>query len=246
MKTRIQLVCLWSGPVGIGFWLVGFWLIGGLIPPPRPSESAAQITHFYTHHTNGIRAGLVLTLIGATLTGPWVGVISAQLKRIEGTYSPLAYIQLGLGMLDIMAFVFPVMFMQVAAFRPNRDPSQILLLNDLAWIPFVGIWTLAAVQNLAIAGAVLSDRAQQVFPRWVGYFNVWTALLFCPGSLLYFFKSGPFAWNGALSWWFVVVVFCAWFAVMLVMTRRAILGQGLDDPEPAPRPVAAPLTATVA
>jgi len=48
------------------------------------------------------------------------------------------------------------------------------------------------------------------------------AVLFCPGSLLYFFKDGPFAWNGALSWWLVVVVFCAWFVIMFFALRSAI------------------------
>ena len=199
------------------------------MPPPRPSASAQTIQDFYQANTNGIRAGLVLTMIGGTLTAPWVAAISTQLKRIEGRYSPLSYTQLGLGMLGVLLFIFPVMVMQVAAFRPDRDPSQTLLLNDLAWIPFVGVWTCAAVQNVAIGIAVFHDKAQKVFPRWVGYFNIWTAVLFCPGSLLYFFKDGPFAWNGALSWWLVVVVFCAWFVVMFFAMRRAIHSHALEE-----------------
>jgi len=174
------------------------------MPPPRPSASAQTIQDFYQANTNGIRAGLVLTMIGGTLTAPWVAAISTQLKRIEGRYSPLSYTQLGLGMLGV-------------------------LLNDLAWIPFVGVWTCAAVQNVAIGIAVFHDKAQKVFPRWVGYFNIWTAVLFCPGSLLYFFKDGPFAWNGALSWWLVVVVFCAWFVVMFFAMRRAIHSHALEE-----------------
>jgi hypothetical protein len=227
--------CVWCGPAGILLWLIGFVALGGLIPPPRPSSSAQTIQQFYQANANGIRAGLVLTMIGGTLTAPWVAAISTQLKRIEGRYSPMSYTQLGLGMLGVLLFIFPVMTMQVAAFRPDRDPSQILLLNDLAWIPFVGVWTCAALQNVAIAVAIFHDKDEKVFPRWVGYFNVWMALLFCPGSLLYFFKDGPFAWNGALSWWLVVVAFCAWFVVMFFAMRRAIQSHALDEhttPEP--------------
>ncbi|WP_019873379.1 hypothetical protein [Sporichthya polymorpha] len=228
MRTRIQLISLYCGPIGILFWLFGFFLIGGLIPPPEPSSTAEEIAGFYRDETNGIRVGLLLTMIGSALTAPWVAVIAAQMKRIEREYSPLSMTQLGCGMLGILLFIFPVMNMQAAAFRPEREDDLILLINDIAWIPFVGVWVLASIQNLAIAGAIFMDREGAVWPRWVGYFNVWTALLFCPGSLLYFFKDGPFAWDGALSWWFVVVVFVLWFAVMLVTTRQAILNQNLD------------------
>jgi hypothetical protein len=229
VNTRTQMWSVWCGPAGILLWLIGFVFIGGLMPPPQPSWNAQTVQDFYQANTNGIRAGLVLTMIGATLTAPWVAAISTQMKRIEGRYSPMSYTQLGLGMLGVLLFIFPVMFMQAAAFRPDRDPSQILLLNDLAWIPFVGVWTCAALQNVAIAVAIFHDKEEKVFPRWVGYFNIWTAVLFCPGSLLYFFKDGPFAWNGALSWWLVVVVFCAWFVVMFFAMRRAIGTQKLEE-----------------
>jgi hypothetical protein len=236
VSTRVQMWCMWCGPAGILLWLIGFVFVGGLMPPPKPSWTGEQVQAFYQSNTNGIRAGLLITLLGATLTAPWVAAISTQMKRIEGRYSPLAYTQLGLGMLGILLFVFPVMTMQTVAFRPDRDPSQMLLLNDLAWLPFVGVWMLAALQNVAIGVAAFMDKEQQVFPRWVGYFNIWTAVLFCPGSLLYFFKEGPFAWNGALSWWFVVVVFVAWFAVMLYAMRRAIQSQA-HEAEPVREPV---------
>lgn len=229
MNTRSQMLCLWCGPLGILFWLVGFVAIGGLIPPPSPSDSAQEIQAFYRDNTDGIRVGLVMTMIGGTLTAPWVAAITTQMKRIEGQFSPMAYTQLGLGMLGVLLFIFPVMFMQVAAFRPeDRSASDLLLINDLAWIPFVGVWSCAAVQNLAIASVALKS-GQTVFPRWVGYFNLWTALLFTPGSLLYFFKDGAFAWNGAMSWWLVVVVFCLWFIVMFVVMRAAIRSQAAEE-----------------
>jgi len=229
VNTRTQMWCVWCGPAGILLWLIGFVFVGGLMPPPKPSWTAHEVQNFYQTNTNGIRAGLLITLLGATLTAPWVSAISTQLKRIEGRYSPMTYTQLGLGMLGILLFVFPVMTMQAAAFRPDREASQILLLNDVGWIPFVGVWMLAALQSVAIAVAILQDKDEKVFPRWVGYFNIWVALLECPGSLLYFFKEGPFAWNGALSWWFVVVVFCTWFAVMFFMMRRAVQSQALEE-----------------
>lgn len=228
MKTRVQMFCLWCGPAGILFWLVGFYLIGNLIPPPQPSASALQIQAFYLDNRTGIRAGLVMTMVGASLTAPWVAAISSQLKRVEGETSPLAYLQLGCGMLGILLFIFPVMFMQAAAYRPERSADLILLVNDMAWIPFDGVWSLAFIQNLAIALCVFMDKKERVFPRWFGWYNLWTILLFIPGSLLYFFTTGPFAWNGALSWWLVVVDFVFWFVITFVVVRRAIHSEGRE------------------
>jgi hypothetical protein len=107
----------------------------------------------------------------------------------------------------------------------------VLALNDLAWLPFVGIISLFMVQCAAIAACVLQGMNQTVFPRWAGYFNIWAALLLSPAVLIYFFKSGPFAWDGVLVFWIGLTVLGVWFAVMSVVLRAAILGQESDERE---------------
>lgn len=232
-NTRNQMLCLWCGPLAILLWLIGFWAFAGFLAPQDPEKSAAEIAADFDDKRDAIRFGLFLTMLGATFTGPWVAAISVQLKRIEGRYSPMAYTQLGLGMGGILLFIIPVMNLQTAAYREDRPDELVHLASDLGWMPFVGVWTMAFVQNLAIGIAILQDK-DQTLPRWVGYFNIWTALLYPPGSAIYYFKDGPFAWNGAFAWWLVVCVFCLWFAVMFVVLRKAIQQQAaLDDPEPA-------------
>ena len=228
MDTRTQMLCAWCGIAGLTLFIVGFWFIGGFVPPPSPNHGALWVQRFYMHHTDLKRVGLVLTMIAGTMTAPWVAVISTQLKRIEGHYSPLAYTQLGLGMLGVLLFLFPAMLMEAAAFRPNRDPQLILLLNDAAWLPLIGAFAPAVFQGLAIALAVFKDKQEKVFPRWLGWFNIWVVLLFLPAALIYFFKHGPFAWNGLFPFWLALSVFGAWFGVMFVMLRRAIHGQAAE------------------
>src|SRR5262245_31969983 len=102
MNARTQMLCLWCGPAALVVFVVGIWFVAGLVPPPTPHDSAQEISDLYRDNTDAIRAGLVLGIVGAALTGPWVAVISTQMKRVEGAYHPLTYVQLGLGMLGVL------------------------------------------------------------------------------------------------------------------------------------------------
>jgi hypothetical protein len=217
-----QKLCLWGGPGAMLLFIIGFVVVGGLVPPPDPSDGAAEIARFYAANRTGIRAGLALTMVAGAVTAPFVAVITIQLRRIEGDVSPFAFTQLGTGMLGVLLFSLPVMIMQAALFRPERDPQIILAIHDIGWIMLVGTYSCVFVQCLAVGACILKDRAEDVYPRWLGYFNIWVAVLFLPGSLLYFFKDGPFAWNGLFVWWIPLSVFSGWFIVMFVMTIKSL------------------------
>jgi hypothetical protein len=96
-------------------------------------------------------------------------------------------------------------------------------MNDLAWIMFLGIVSTFVVQLIVIGFAILCDRrTAPVFPRWVGYLNLWMALLFTPATVLIFFKSGPFAWDGLLVWWLPFAAFVLWFPVNTFFLLKAV------------------------
>ena len=157
------------------------------------------------------------------LYGPWTVVITVQLKRIEGRSAVMAYTQLALGAAFILVFVVPAVFWQAAAFRPLDNLEITQRLNDLAWMGFLLPVPVITVQGLAITLAILSDKSfSPVFPRWVGWFNLWAQLIFLPGVLIPFFKNGILARNGLLAFWIPVAVFTAWMIVLSVMLLRAI------------------------
>jgi hypothetical protein len=228
VNTRNQLICLWCGPVALGIFLVGFWFVAGFVPPPSPNDTALEVQRIYQDDTDAIRIGLILSMIGGGLTAPFVAAISTQMSRVEGTYKPLTYTQLGTGMLGVLLFILPIAVMQVAAFRPDRDPQEIQTLQDLAWIPFIGAYPAVWIQAIAVGLCAFSDTEGKVFPRWSGYFSLWVALGFMGSSLLYFFKTGPFAWNGVFAFWLPLSVFGAWFVVFFVILRQAILRQAAE------------------
>jgi hypothetical protein len=149
-----------------------------------------------------------------------------QLKRIEGTFSPMAYTQLSLGTVFILVFIIPVMIWFTAAFRPDGNPEIIQRLDDLGWITFLVPVTTVFVQGAAITIVILQDkRNPSIFPRWFGYFNLWAMVDFQCGALIPFFKDGPFAWNGLLSWWIPLGVFTIWMLLLSYFLLRAISAQ---------------------
>jgi len=220
MNRRSQLICAWCGPVFCLVFGIGMVPLAGFIPPPTAHDTPAQVVELYTQHHDRLVAGLVLMMASTTLIAPWVGAISTQLKRIEGSKSPLTYGQLGAGAAQIVIVLQPVLIMIVASFRPGRDPALTQALNDLAWIPFVIAFPPIAAQMAMIALAIFSHDAQRVFPRWLAYFNLWCAILLLPAMLLPFFTHGAFAWHGIFEFWLAAIVFFGWVMVMSVSLIR--------------------------
>jgi len=138
MSYRTQRICLWMAPLAMVLFTIGFVIIGGFLPPPSPSLSATEVVAFYGENTNGKRLGLAITMVAAAFTVPFVAALTVQMRRIEGPASPLAFTQLGVGTLGWVAFALPVMILEAAAFRVDRNPDALLAIHDIGWIMLVG------------------------------------------------------------------------------------------------------------
>ncbi|HEY1969860.1 MAG TPA: hypothetical protein VGH89_18040 [Pseudonocardia sp.] len=230
MNLRAQRLAAWTGPLLCLLFAIGLIGLAQFVPPPRADASLGDVVRLYSEHSDRLRAGLVLMMIGAGFVASWGSAITTQLKRIEGTHSPMTWTNLACTGANVMVVTIPVMVMIAASFRPDRNPEITQALNDLAWIMFVMVFPPVMVQELAIAIAILGNSSQTVYPRWVGYANAWCALLLVPAVLLPFFKTGVFAWHGVFEFWLAGVVFFGWVIMMTVATLGAINRQSTDSP----------------
>jgi hypothetical protein len=243
MNPKVQRICVWCGPVAMTL-LFGGLIVAGWLPPPSPHATALQVAHMYQTHTDRIRIAALMIACAGAMTAPFVAVISTQMKRIEGPSGPLSQIQLGCGMLGVLLFTIPTFFWQAAAYDPHRSAGITQALHVAGWLPFIAAIFPAIVQNFSIAGAVFTDkRANPVFPRWLGYANIWIATLFVPSGMVLFFHHGPFSWNGIFTFWLAATVFGVWACAMIVCMLKAIVQQeaeaaGSAAAAPAPVPVA--------
>jgi hypothetical protein len=86
-------------------------------------------------------------------------------------------------------------------------------------------------QLLAISLATFREKREQpVFPRWVAYVNIWSGFGVAGGSLVVFTQTGPFAWNGIIAFWLLVVAFFIWMVVMAWALLRAIAQEEATAP----------------
>jgi hypothetical protein len=234
-SRAIQKACVWAGPVMGALFVVGF-AVAGFFPPPSPNQSAAEVAAMIDRHRTGIRIGIVICLASCPLLMPFLASFTIQMRRIEGRRPILAYTQLALGALATVEFVIPYVFMLVSTYRADQHPDVTRALFDISWFFFLGVVSTFVLQ-LAIFGiAVLIDRrSRPIFPRWLGYVNLWLAITFIPASFLVFFKTGPLAWNGLLVWWVPVCSFLLWFLPNFVFLLRAIDADDDDDVMPIER-----------
>jgi hypothetical protein len=233
VRLTKQRVFVWCGPAMMVLFLLGL-LIAHWVAPPQPSETAHQIATMYRMHAGAIRVGILLSVVGATLLGPFVAVVSAQLTRIEGRLPVSSYCQLMLGGVLILEIILPLMVMATAALRPARSDDAILALNDEGWLLLAGLVTTISLELVVIGFTVLKDRrVQPVFPRWAAWFNFICAVPIGCGAFDIFSTTGPFAWNGLLAWWGAVGTFGTWLVVMTVLLLRAIAQEADEAHAPA-------------
>jgi hypothetical protein len=232
VSRRIQKACIWAGPAMGVLFVVGF-AVAGFFPPPSPNKTAADAAAMIDEHRTAIRIGIAICLASCPLLMPFLASFTIQMKRIEGARPIMAYTQLALGALATIEFVIPYVFMLVSTYRPDQSPDVTRALYDIGWFFFLGVVSTFVLQLVLFGVAVLIDRREKpIFPRWLGYVNVWLAIMFAPASLLVFFKTGPLAWNGLLVWWVPVFAFLVWFLPNFVCLLRAV---DADDGETSGR-----------
>ena len=225
----VQRACIWAGPVMGVLFVLGF-VVAGFFPPPSPNQSPAEVAAMIDADRTAIRIGIVICLASCTLLMPFFTAFTIQMLRIERSRPILAYTQLALGALATVEFVIPYVFMLVSTYREGQDPGVTQALFDISWFFFLGVISTFVLQLAIFGVAVLTDaRAEPIFPRWLGYLNLWLSLMFTPASFLVFFKTGPLAWNGAFVWWVPVTAFLLWFFPNFVCLLRAV---DRDDEEP--------------
>nr|WP_090343325.1 hypothetical protein [Mycolicibacterium malmesburyense]CRL74253.1 hypothetical protein CPGR_03065 [Mycolicibacterium malmesburyense] len=229
-NIKAQWVSLWTGPAVGAVLLVALVAFPGFWPPISPLLSADQVATFYADNTAWIRFSQVTFNLCGIMILPFFMVIVVQMKRMKTQSHVFAYCYLTAIVSGATIFALSNIFFLVAAFRPDRSPEVVLVLNDLAWIVFIAPVGMVVTQFVLLAVAVhFDDGPDPVFPRWVGHYSLATGLAMVPAAGAAVFQTGPLAWDGLVSFWIRNGAFALFVVVMFFVLRRAVLRQAHEE-----------------
>ena len=200
----------------------GGFVVAGWVPPPSPNLSRSEITAIFHNHDH-VRIAAAMFFFGGTLFVAPCVAITSQLRRIEGSGEVLATLQIVSAAIGVLAIQIPAALWLAISYRSGVDASVVVTLNDVAWFFLLGAVGSAVMQNLSIAVCILGSDGS-VYPRWLGYANLWLVTGLMLGVLIPFFKTGPLAWNGVIGFWVVATAFFIWVFLMWSWTVKAIRG----------------------
>src|SRR6516162_803719 len=222
---RTKLFGAWCGVAYIVVLLVGWLAVGGFFPLHRPSAGADEIATFFRDHGIRIRLGMVIVMWGAALFIPFTATMADFVARFEGRNGPLTRMMILAGYSNAMLTFYPPLWWIVNAYRAQQRSADLTyLLNDVAWLQFIGGVSLIMPMYGVVAVVALADTSENpVFPRWFGYQSIMTFLLLVPDQMLFFFKTGPFAWNGLIGFWIPLTALGSWFITIFILMRRTLL-----------------------
>lgn len=220
MTEKHQRLCVWAGLAFVPCFGFAFLLMGW-VPPHSAALSAADIANSFQDHRTTIRIGLYILTAVSPLLAFFGAALTHQCRRLVGS-SPLVWVQAISAAAILFEFIVPQMVWQTAVFRADRDPATVQMLNDQAWLLYLGVVGTVMAQLVILAICILQDpRADPLLPRWSAYLCLWVAVCVSTGSLIVFVHTGPIAWDGLISWWVVVIAFFVWIATLSALMIRA-------------------------
>jgi hypothetical protein len=229
-NIKTQLISLWTAPVFGVILLIAFLAFPGFFPPMSPDMTADQVAKFYADNEAMIRFSMITFNLCAIMLVPMFMVIVVQMKRMATQSHVFAYCFLTAAVSGATIFALADIFYLVAAFRPDRNPELVQLLNDMAWMIFIAPVGMVVAQLLLLALAIYFDNGPNpVFPRWVGHYAVATALVMAPAAGAAIFRTGPLAWDGVVSFWLRNGAFALFVVVMFFVLRGALHRQAVEE-----------------
>ncbi|MGB5797870.1 MAG: hypothetical protein WBH51_19020 [Mycolicibacter algericus] len=230
-NTRGQRILLWTVPPAAGLFVLAYLLFPVFSPPLSPTLTPEQVAAFFAQNVTGILGVAILCNLIACSLVPLFAVTAVQISRTATSSSVFTYAYLLCVGVGLTAFILADYCWAMAAFRPERDPQLISLLNDMAWFFFIAPVGTIIVQNICLALSIYLDaRPEPIFPRWVAHFNVAAAVLLVPSAFSLLHKSGPLAFDGAVSFTLRLSVFAVYLVVMFVVLL-GIVNRQSDDHE---------------
>jgi hypothetical protein len=225
-----QWIAFWTVPFFFNLFGIVFVPLSWMMPPRSPSSSSSQIVDFMQSHNLLIACAILTLSYGLAPLSNAVYLI--QIKRMS--VSPVLRYSVMVGSMTgaIVGMLFPMFCFGLGAFRSGYAPSTLAMLYDFGYLAYIGSLGCFCVMWMAFGLAIILDT-NNVLPKWLGYYTVWQYVTELMAAPVWISKSGPFAWNGLMTFWFAMVLYVSWQMIVYVCIYRAIKNQPDDELENA-------------
>ena len=227
MTERAQTIMIWWALIFMTIFGFAWWGLLDMMPPPPATWTPNEVAAFYVEHGFKIQLGALIASWTSAFMVPFSVVVAVQMARLEKGTPVWSILQFAGGILMSIFLVLPPIFWGIAAYSPERAPQVTALIHEIAMLTLVTTDQFYIFQMVAMAYVSLTQTAdaQSPFPRWIGFFTIWSALIFEVGAIAFIPKTGPFSWNGLFVFWFPLVIFGAWVMTISVSMLQALKRQ---------------------
>lgn len=208
---------MWSGLVVVVALILAQGVLMRMVPGLSPALEPEEVKQHFIDRENQILLGCLIQIIFWTLWATWTMGLAVLINKMEEGRRPyLTYCSVALNGGGYVFFLLIPTTWAALAFRAETLPAWFMQsVNDWVWLIWLYTWPPFAVFMFVVGIAVLMDKAAEpLWPRWVGYYNIWCGIFIFPAGLIAFFKEGLFAYDGVGAFWLPVFVFFGWIMVM--------------------------------
>ena len=230
-----QRICWWGYIIFYQMFGLIFGYLTAIMRPPIPGATLPLngILAFTLGNAAHMQMGLALLAIALGFGSVGTGLTVVQMKRMSGPGPVLAYAYMAAGAAAALpGCYFCALSFAVAVFRPDRDPHLIAFLYDMGFVGFIGCLGCFAVQYVVFGTAIFLDT-RGIFPKWLGYITVWNLVTELLAAPVWIFRSGPYSWNGLISFYLGVVIFVVWIVSFITYLGKNITSQPVSELNPA-------------
>lgn len=227
-----ELLLLWSLPIIALIWFGSYLAFPGFVSPMSPTLTPEEVSSYYFAGDNlpRIRYSMIVFNWFAVGLVPFLALIAMQMKKMAHRTPIFRYCFIGCIAGGPTLFTVANLFWLIAAFRPERDPAIMQMLNDMAWITFTCQVGYLFSQNIFLAVAIFLDQQEHpVFPRWVAHFNLVTAFAMVPAAFSPLQPEGLLAWDGPVSFGLKNLSISIWIVVMLIVAGQVIYRRRTEE-----------------
>lgn len=221
-KKLDQYLCFWSVPFFYSVFGLVFVPLSWMMPPRSPDSALADVVGFMQNPNLLIASSILVAVLGLSAVANACYVV--QIRRMDVSPAFTLGFTASAMVGAIVGCLFPMFCFGLGAFRPGYDPQIMHLLYDFGYLSFIGSLGCFCVMWGLFGLAIILDT-RNILPKWLGYYLVWQFATEIFAATVWIVKTGPFAWDGLLAFWFNMIIYVPWQFIVYVCVFRAIRSQ---------------------